>query len=776
MIATQVQRSTLWVASLASIAPGIAGLTGIPALGGVGLPAATGWLLASIPLLSLTGAAAVLLRRGRLGALVAVPALWSAIAAIVLVEASSALDLGVSDALFGDRAGEPKAGFFLASVILLLSVQLLMAPSARRATSVAIYAVAGATAEFAFRSLILTLSMQAPAGYAPLIGSSLPLSIAAVSFAVAILAWRRAHLTSALLLPSSRSLRSIWISLALLLLLPLGEPALLALAVPDEALGTGLAIMLAPALYVAGACGLIALFQRRLAIEHDALLKQEARLGLAIETPGIGIFDWDMKTGALAWTATAEIEFGLAPGAMRDIATWRSMVDPDDLPAIERELAVTRQGHHEHFPFRFRMRDRAGNWRTIEGTARCFYSNEGELIRLVGMNVDVTERDRRERALQGREAQLRSILETVPDAMIIVSEQGVIRDFSAAAEAMFGHRAAAILGQNIDQLLPGAPALLHNALNDPPAGRDILDQVGRGPALIARRANGRTFPIELTVGQAWADGMRVFIAFVRDISARVAARERLEQLNREYAHAARLGAMGEVAGGLAHELNQPLTASTNYLGTAKYLLREGALAAPVIELIEQATAQLHRAGEIIRRLRNFIAKRDADAGFESLDAILADAIALGLVGSQFREMDIQFNLAPDATRVIADRVQIQQVLTNLVRNAAEAVHEMPADQRRITIVSRRHDEDFIKVGVEDSGPGFPPDLIGREIESFSSTKGPHGMGLGLLICRRIVEAHRGAMEISNLPGGGACVAFTLPAAPLGETQDIQPDG
>jgi two-component system, LuxR family, sensor kinase FixL len=400
----------------------------------------------------------------------------------------------------------------------------------------------------------------------------------------------------------------------------------------------------------------------------------------------------------------------------------------------------------------------------MEGTARCFYSDRGRLVRLLGTNVDVTERDERETALASRESQLRSILQTVPDAMIIIDDQGIITDFSAAAEQMFHYPATQAVGRNIAMLMSAQQGAAHDSYIERYLATGVRRVIGRVREFRARRADGSEFPVELSVGEAFNDGQRLFIGFIRDVSERAAAEKRLEALNNDYAHVGRVSAMGEVAGGLAHELNQPLAACSNYLGAARYIADASGAGAGLRDNLAKASDQVHRAGEIIRRLRGFIGRRDADSTFESLDAIIGDAVALGMVGSRQHDIHIDVALGPDATMVIVDRVQIQQVLTNLLRNAAEAIRDLPPECRRIRVGSCRIDEGQLEVSVSDRGRGFPEAMLARDYAPFLSTKGPQGMGIGLLICRRIVEAHGGTLTLSNVEGG-ARVSFTLPSAP-----------
>jgi two-component system sensor kinase FixL len=243
--------------------------------------------------------------------------------------------------------------------------------------------------------------------------------------------------------------------------------------------------------------------------------------------------------------------------------------------------------------------------------------------------------------------------------------------------------------------------------------------------------------------------------------------DRLTELRSELAHVSRLSAMGEMAAALAHELNQPLTAIGNSVGALKIMLGDGGRAlddtarARVVRAANQAEGQAVRAGEIVRRLRDFIARGEADARIEQLDPLIEDAVALAAPNAKAERIDVRLKLSPKAGRVLADRIQIQQILVNLIRNAAEAMRDAPAPH--VLTVSTAVRRGMVEVAVRDTGPGVSADLAKRLFSPFLSTK-TTGMGVGLSICRRIVEAHGGRMWLEESPGGGADFRFTVPLA------------
>ena len=513
--------------------------------------------------------------------------------------------------------------------------------------------------------------------------------------------------------------------------------------------------------------GVIGWAFHRLSRDNDTLSQvtrawreSEERLRLAIEAHEIGIFDWDVRSGRLSWSIGAEQRLGLAPGTITSFDTWTQYIEPKELRALRIAVTKATNRQSERFSFHYHLHVPGGSVRAIEGSARCFYDRNGGLVRAIGVDLDVTDRDHREAALRAGQAHLQSILETVPDAMVVTNERGRITMFSAAAERLFGYTAKEAMHRDISSLMPalrgeeGAPAVTR--------GRKIGLQraVGRSRILSARKASGELIPVELYVGESWINRKHVFTGFVRDISDRVAAEERMDQLGADYAHVARLNAMGEMAAALAHELNQPLAAAANYLGIAEQtLLRDGGQA-DAAEAIENANRQLLRTGEIIRRLRDFMAKRDVELHVEDLDSIIADAIALAFVGQvQVRTIS---EIAPEARMIIVDRIQVQQVLVNVLRNAAQAVRDLPPERRVIRLSAEVADRGLIKMSVQDTGPGFPQRVLANLHAPFVPNKGRGGMGIGLSVSRRIIESHGGTFNAYNAVDGGAVVSFTLP--------------
>lgn len=361
------------------------------------------------------------------------------------------------------------------------------------------------------------------------------------------------------------------------------------------------------------------------------------------------------------------------------------------------------------------------------------------------------------------EAHLRSILATVPDAMVVIDEKGTILLFSTAAERMFGYAEAEVLGENVSMLMPSPDRERHDGYLQRYHDTGERKIIGIGRLTTARHREGHTFPIELSVGEAWTESGRLFTGFIRDLTERQQTELRLQDLQTELAHVSRVSAMGTLASAIAHELNQPLTAVANYVEASRDLLQnpDPDTLEMVREALHDAAHQSVRAGQIVRRLRDFIAHGETERRIESLPRLINEANALALIGTREQGVEVQVKLDPKAGKVLVDRIQIQQVLLNLIRNALEAMEL--SRMRSLRIISTVADAGFVRITVSDTGPGIAASVLPQLFHPFVSTKAS-GMGLGLSICQTIVQAHGGRIWADPVPGGGTAFHFTLPDA------------
>jgi two-component system sensor kinase FixL len=392
-------------------------------------------------------------------------------------------------------------------------------------------------------------------------------------------------------------------------------------------------------------------------------------------------------------------------------------------------------------------------------------------IMVLSAIVDITKRKADEQALresEHRARRLAAIVESSEDAIIGTDLDGVVTSWNRSAERIFGYSEAEMQGQPVFRIAPpGYEAEM----------RDILRRVGLGERIehyqtLRRCSDGSILNISLSVSPIYdLTGRLVGVSKVaRDVTeatrsetALKDSQSRLQELQAELLHISRLSAMGEMASALAHEVNQPLAAISNYMRGSRRLLAASPdpLARRVEDALDKAAEQAVRAGQIIRRLRGFVARGDAEKRRENFEKLAEDALALGLIGQHERAIAVRREFDGDIY-VLVDRVQIQQVLVNLVRNAAESMAD--CERRELTVCARPAADEMIEVTVSDTGKGLPEHVRENLFRPFFTTKAS-GMGVGLSISRSIVEAHGGDMTAAASPSGGAAFIFTLPMAP-----------
>lgn len=483
------------------------------------------------------------------------------------------------------------------------------------------------------------------------------------------------------------------------------------------------------------------------------------RLAAIVESSEDAIVSKTLDGVVTSWNKAAERTFGYAAEEMigQPISTLAAPGQADEMTRI---LDRVRRGERiEHFETERRRKD--GRIIEVSLTVSPIRDEMGRIVGASKIVRDITNAKREHLALLEREAHLRSILDTIPEGMVVIDERGIVQSLSATAERMFGYAAGEVCGRNVSMLMPSPYRESHDDYLARYLRTGERRIIGLGRVVVGQRKDGTTFPIELAIGEVGSEAHRVFTGFVRDLTQRQHRERRLQELQSELSHVSRLSEMGQMAAALAHELNQPLTAATNYVEAARLLLTDGGAAIErAMTVIDNVASQISRAAQIILRLREFVKKGEAEQKLEDIAKVIEEASALALIGARERRVNVHLRSAPNLPRVLIDKIQIQQVIVNLVRNAIEAMEA--SERRELTIASEITGPAQVGVSVVDSGPGIAAEIADRLFQPFVTTKA-QGMGVGLSICRSIVEGHGGKLTVEANPAGGTIFRFSLPA-------------
>jgi two-component system sensor kinase FixL len=483
----------------------------------------------------------------------------------------------------------------------------------------------------------------------------------------------------------------------------------------------------------------------------------EARFWLAAitESSDDAIVGKDLRGVVMSWNKAAETTFGFAADEIvgRPITL---IVPPTRIEEEATILSRIRKGERiVHFETERQRKD--GKIIPVALTVSPIRDGEGRIIGASKIARDLSEMQRVLRDLGGRKGLLGAILDAAPDALVVIDKQGLMQSFSAAATRMFGFSSEEAIGQNVSMLMPSPDRERHDSYLARYLATGERRIIGIGREVVGRRKDGTVFPMELSVGEVNLPGTQLFAGFIRDLSKRRDREHRLGQVQAELLHVSRVAELGQMVSALAHEVSQPLAAIGNYLGGIRRLLDSGNNPQGVQKAMETALGQVNRAHQIIQRIRDQVSNRQTERQVESLSQTIEEARDLVLIGAN-REIKLEIRVDADASEAVIDKVQIQQVLVNLMRNAAEA---MAGSARRELVISTARAGDMVEISVADTGPGLPDTVRARLFQPFVTTK-LDGMGVGLSVCRTIIEAHQGELLAEDGADGGTVFRFTVP--------------
>ncbi len=463
----------------------------------------------------------------------------------------------------------------------------------------------------------------------------------------------------------------------------------------------------------------------------------------------------DLDDIVTSWNASAERLFGFTAEEMIGQPVFK-VIPPDRAEELRDIVSRVHRGERvTHFETERLTKD--GRRIPVSVSISPVLDESGARIGISTITRDLTELQQMNQALRLREALLQSMVDIVPDALVVIDTRGVIQSFNPSAERAFGYAAAEVIGRNVSLLMPEPLGQAHDGYVERYLRTGERRIIGIGRIVLGRRKDGSTFPMELQIGEVDIAGAHLFVGFARDLTARQERERRMAELQAEVIHLSRLSELGHMVSAIAHEVNQPLAAIGNYIGGIRRLLTDDI--PPVLrQAIERVAVQAERARDIVSSMRGLVKKEDRPRQTENLETLIRETSALALIGTN-QTVGLDLRLSPDAMFGYVDKVQIQQVLLNLIRNAVEAMNGASAS--RLTIETVRM-PDRVEFTVADTGPGLPDTVRERLFQPFVTTK-PDGLGVGLSICRTIIEGHGGELTAESPPDGGTLFRFSVPA-------------
>jgi two-component system sensor kinase FixL len=491
---------------------------------------------------------------------------------------------------------------------------------------------------------------------------------------------------------------------------------------------------------------------------HDELVS--SRLAAVVSSSDDAIIGKTLDGTVTAWNLGATAIFGYQADEMVGQSITR--IIPADLQDEERRiLERLRRGRRVRHYRTVRI---AKNGRRVDVslTISPVFNKSGKVVGVSKVARDITEPKSAAQALREGAARLRALIDTAVDGVILIDARGTVLVFNPACEKLFGYAADAVIGKNVNMLMPEPYRHQHDGYISNYHTTREAKIIGIGREVFGRRKDGSTFPMKLSVGEAQQDGDSIFVGIIHDLSASKRTQAELQQARDELARVARVTTLGELTAAIAHEVNQPLT---GLISSGNACLRWLAGEPPNLEAARQSVQRMigagNRAAEIIARIRALVAKSPPRREQISIADTIMEAIALVQVEIERHRIELLTDLTDGLPRVRGDRIQLQQVLLNLVLNAVEAMGETSEGQRVLSISAAKEGLNRVRVTVRDSGIGLGGSDLDRLFEAFYTTK-PQGMGIGLPVSRTIIEAHGGRLWATPNRPKGAIFQFILP--------------
>ena len=498
---------------------------------------------------------------------------------------------------------------------------------------------------------------------------------------------------------------------------------------------------------------------------NKSLRQSEERFALALEATSEGLWDWNIATGEMFCSPPWCKALGFDPSEVEPhIRFWNRLMHPEDMPRLTEALNAHFENKTELFECEVRLRTKSGEYRWILDRGKVVARDEnGKPLRMVGVDVDITERKRADEELLESRERFRQLAENIGEVFWLTDwAQRKLLYVSPAYETIFGRSCASLYEDRrswADHIHPDDKVRTVEAFRQKAELGQYCEEEYRinHPQRGIRWIRDRAYPLRDEAGT-----VHRIVGLAEDITARKRVEEQARQLQADLAHMSRLSSMGEMASGLAHELNQPLTVITNYAQGCVRRLKSNAIGPEELgDILGRIATQAQRSSSIIRGLGNLVRKSSALRSVIDINhcimevADLADAEAV-----QYRAK-ARFELEPNLPPVMADQTQLQQVILNLVQNGCEAIQDTPESRRAVTVRTKQRGDRELEISVSDDGRGISESLGERVFEPFFTTKA-QGIGMGLAISRSIVESHGGRLWATPNPDQGTTFYFTLP--------------
>ena len=490
---------------------------------------------------------------------------------------------------------------------------------------------------------------------------------------------------------------------------------------------------------------------------------RDKRLNLAADSADLGLWEWDIVRNEIWITDRGRSLFGFAASEKLDFDRFRSRLHPEDRESVRNAVENSlRTGAEYRSEYRAVLPNGQLRWIAGRGHVEC--NGDGKPVRMRGASLDITKRKQ-------AEEQFRLVVEAAPNAMVMVNSQGRITLVNAQAEAVFGYDRDELIGHLIEMLVPERFRSYYMAYRRDYFGDARAGPVGAGQELFGRRKDGSEVPIEISLNPIHTTEGLLVLASIVDITERKLAELETARQRHDLAHLARVTAVGELSSSLAHELIHPITAILSNAQAAQgFLDGDDVDLKEVSEILNDIVTEDERAGEVIHRLRSLLKKGEPQKYCDvNLNEVVQDVLKLVRNDLINQGVTAETNLAQILPSIIGDRVQLQQVLLNLMLNACEAMVDCASSERQLLIASK-FEKTEVQVSVTDRGGGIPEKKIEQVFERFFTTK-KEGMGLGLSICRSIIDAHEGKIWATNNANCGATFYFSLPVIGRKEGSD-----